>query len=233
MNDAEVKKQIRQMVSFIKQEAQEKAQEIMVKAEEEFNIEKLQLVEAEKAKIRLEYERKEKQVEVQKRIAYSTELNVSRLKILRFKDDVLHTLFEDAMEALRDVTKDQVAYKKLLKDMILQGVIKLQEPEVSVRCRKEDETLVEGILNATSEEYRSRTGLQVALSVDKRTNLPPGPKQGYEGPVCHGGVTLVAYDGKITCVNTLDHRLELAHEMLLPRIREILFGENPNRKFHD
>lgn len=35
---------------------------------QEFNIEKLQLVEAEKKKIRLEYERKEKQVDVRKKM---------------------------------------------------------------------------------------------------------------------------------------------------------------------
>ena len=64
MNDTDVSKQIQQMVRFIRQEAEEKANEISVSAEEEFNIEKLQLVEAEKKKIRQEYEKKEKQVEV-------------------------------------------------------------------------------------------------------------------------------------------------------------------------
>ncbi|GAV87128.1 LOW QUALITY PROTEIN: vATP-synt_E domain-containing protein, partial [Cephalotus follicularis] len=54
MNDADVSKQI---VRFIRQEAEEKSNEISVSAEEEFNIEKL-LVEAEKKKIRQEYERK-------------------------------------------------------------------------------------------------------------------------------------------------------------------------------
>ena len=57
-----------QMVQFIHQEAKEKAAEIKLRADEEFNIEKLKMVEAEKMKIRAEYERKEKQVEVQKRM---------------------------------------------------------------------------------------------------------------------------------------------------------------------
>jgi V-type H+-transporting ATPase subunit E len=68
MNDSEVSKQVQQMVHFIKQEAEEKANEISVAAEEEFNIEKLQLVEAEKKKIKQEYERKEKQVDVRKKM---------------------------------------------------------------------------------------------------------------------------------------------------------------------
>ena len=68
MDDTEVQKQINQMVEFIKQEAEEKANEIRVAAEEEFNIEKLQMVEVEKQKIKREYERKESLVSVKKKI---------------------------------------------------------------------------------------------------------------------------------------------------------------------
>ena len=57
-----------QMVQFIHQEAREKANEIKLKTDEEFNIEKLRMVEHEKQKIRAAYEVKEKQVEVQKRM---------------------------------------------------------------------------------------------------------------------------------------------------------------------
>ena len=56
------------MVQFIHQEAREKAAEIKLKTDEEFNIEKLRMVEAEKQKIRADYERKEKQEEVKKRM---------------------------------------------------------------------------------------------------------------------------------------------------------------------
>jgi len=67
MNDAAVKKQLDNMVSFIKKEAEEKAAEIAVKAEEEFTLEKARLVQAQKLKIMKEFERREKQVEIQKK----------------------------------------------------------------------------------------------------------------------------------------------------------------------
>merc|ERR1712087_470831 len=54
MNDSEINSQISQMVQFIHQVAAEKAAEIRLKANEEFNIEKLRMVEAEKAKTPLE-----------------------------------------------------------------------------------------------------------------------------------------------------------------------------------
>jgi len=68
MNDSQVKQQIQQMVSFIRQEAEEKAAEIGVKAEEDFNIRKLSAVEAAREKIRAEYERKTKLIQVNRKM---------------------------------------------------------------------------------------------------------------------------------------------------------------------
>ncbi|KAG0491814.1 hypothetical protein HPP92_005212 [Vanilla planifolia] len=99
MNDADVSRQIQQMVRFIRQEAEEKANEISVSAEEEFNIEKLQIVEAEKRKIRQEYDRKEKQVEVRKKIEYSMQLNASRIKVLQVQDDLVNSMKEAAAKS--------------------------------------------------------------------------------------------------------------------------------------
>lgn len=56
------------MMAFIEQEANEKAEEIDAKAEEEFNIEKGRLVQQQRLKIMEYYERKEKQVELQKKM---------------------------------------------------------------------------------------------------------------------------------------------------------------------
>ena len=57
------------MMAFIEQEANEKAEEIDAKAEEEFNIEKGRLVTEQRLKIMDFYEKKEKQVELQRRMS--------------------------------------------------------------------------------------------------------------------------------------------------------------------
>jgi len=72
MRDEEVQKQLKQMVSFILKEANEKAEEIKVKANEEFNIEKQRLLQAERVKILKDYEKKNKQVEIQKKLPIRT-----------------------------------------------------------------------------------------------------------------------------------------------------------------
>lgn len=56
------------MMAFIEQEANEKAEEIDAKAEEEFNIEKGRLVQQQRLKIMEYFEKKEKQVELQKKM---------------------------------------------------------------------------------------------------------------------------------------------------------------------
>lgn len=60
--------QINHMMAFIEQEANEKAEEIDTKAEEEFNIEKSRLFQEQKIKIMDYFEKKEKQVELQRRM---------------------------------------------------------------------------------------------------------------------------------------------------------------------
>lgn len=54
------------MVRFILNEAKDKAQEIEARALEDFNIEKLKLVQQMKDKIRQEFDKKAKKLEVQR-----------------------------------------------------------------------------------------------------------------------------------------------------------------------
>ncbi|KAJ0985387.1 hypothetical protein J5N97_003743 [Dioscorea zingiberensis] len=119
------------MVRFIRQEAEEKANEISVSAEEEFNIEKLQLVEAEKRKIRQEYERKEKQVEVRRKIEYSMQLNAARIKVLQAQDDLVNSMKESASKELLRASENSKSYKKEAKQQYAEKA-KVHPPKVTI-----------------------------------------------------------------------------------------------------
>ncbi|KAK1281529.1 V-type proton ATPase subunit E [Acorus calamus] len=227
MNDADVSKQIQQMVRFIRQEAEEKANEISVSAEEEFNIEKLQLVEAEKKKIRQEYEKKEKQVDVRKKIEYSMQLNASRIKVLQAQDDLVSSMKEAAGKELLHVSQDHHSYKNLLKELIVQSLLRLKEPSVLLRCRKEDHALVESVLNSASHEYAKKAQVHPPeILVDHQVYLPPAPSHhNAHAQYCSGGVVLASRDGKIVCENTLDARLDVVFRKKLPEIRKWLVGQ--------
>lgn len=55
-------------------------------------------------------------------------------------------------------------------------MLKLQEPKVTIICRKQDKNLVEQILKSSVEEYQKKTNLDCELNLDNEIFLPPGPE---------------------------------------------------------
>ncbi|XP_022643203.1 V-type proton ATPase subunit E2-like [Vigna radiata var. radiata] len=229
MKDADVSRQIQQMIRFIRQEAEEKANEISVAAEEEFNIEKLEILEAEKKKIKQEYERKAKQIDVRRKIEYSTQLNASRIKVLQAQDDAVNSMKDAARTGLSGLSNDKKVYKKLVRDMIIQGLLRLREPSVLIRCRESDRKLVESLIEEAKKEYSEKANVQAPkITLDDRVYLPPPPKKNAatdsHEPFCSGGIVLASEDGKIVLENTLDARLDVIFRQKLPEIRKMLLA---------
>ncbi|CAH1766027.1 14837_t:CDS:2 [Entrophospora sp. SA101] len=222
LNDEEVYNEMNKMVTFIRQEAIEKAREIKVKADEEFNIEKAKLVRQESINIEALFQRKFKQAEVQKKIAQSNHVNKSRLKVLQARQQLLDELFLDTRNQLQKVTQDKDRYSTLLKDLILQGLYQLMDENVTVIIRKCDLGLIEDAIKISSDLYKESTKLPIKIEVSKENYLAD------DGA---GGVVLSSYFGRIKINNTLEERLSLAQDEMLPELRVLLFGHSPNRKF--
>ncbi|SPP84395.1 V-type proton ATPase subunit E [Drosophila guanche] len=224
LSDADVQKQIKHMMAFIEQEANEKAEEIDAKAEEEFNIEKGRLVQQQRLKIMEYYEKKEKQVELQKKIQSSNMLNQARLKVLKVREDHVSNVLDDARKRLGEVTKNEGEYKAVVTKLIVQGLFQVMEPKVTLRCRQVDVSLIRDILPQAVEQYKAQMKQNVDLIIDETNFL--------SADTC-GGVELLALNGRIKVPNTLESRLELISQQLVPEIRNALFGRNVNRKFTD
>jgi V-type H+-transporting ATPase subunit E len=224
LSDADVAKQIKHMMAFIEQEANEKAEEIDAKAEEEFNIEKGRLVQQQRIKIMEYYERKEKQVELQKKIQQSNMLNAARLKVLKAREDHVANVLDEAKRKLAEITKDQGTYKNLVQQLITQGLLQLLEANVLLRCRQADLSLVESVMAPALATYKEKTGKECNLKVDQESFLNPN---------VGGGIELLAQKGKIKISNTLDARLDMIAKQMIPAIRTSLFGRNVNRRFAD
>jgi len=232
MDEQEVQKQLEHMVKFIYREAEEKATEIHDKAMEEFSIEKQRIVQEERIRVMKDFEKKEKQIEVQKKIQYSNDLNNSRLQVLKSREEGVQRILGDAHKRLANIAKDP-SYKKLLHQLIVQGLIKLQEPRVQVVCRNQDLALVKEVLPAAVAEYQSKSKKNVEATINQSDPLLPGPEEAKGSDFCSGGVVLSTPDGRIICANTLDARLSMVFEQQLPEIRTILYGESAGRKHRD
>lgn len=209
LSDADVQRQIQHMMAFIEQEANEKAEEIDAKAEEEFNIEKGRLVQEQRIKIMEYYEKKEKQVELDRKIQNSHMLNQARLRILKARGEHIRNLLDDARKNLLDVSKDQAKYKDLLSKLVEQALYRIIEKEVVVRCRKEDLALVKEVLPAALKSYTEHSGEICNAKLSESDFLPE---------ITCGGIEVSAYNGKIAVTNTLTSRLEMVNRQLLPEI---------------
>ncbi|XP_004369652.1 V-type proton ATPase subunit E 2 [Trichechus manatus latirostris] len=222
LSDVDVQKQIKHMMAFIEQEANEKAEEIDAKAEEEFNIEKGRLVQTQRLKIREYYEKKEKQIEQQKKIQMSTVRNQARLKVLRARDDLISDLLNDAKQRLSRIVADQAIYQELLEKLLLQSLLRLLEPQVLVRCRPQDVLLIESAVQRAVPDYMAVSQRGVEVHLDQEASLPANSA---------GGVEAYSGNQKIKVSNTLESRLDLLAQQRMPEIRKALFGANANRKF--
>ncbi|XP_036279355.1 LOW QUALITY PROTEIN: V-type proton ATPase subunit E 1-like [Pipistrellus kuhlii] len=223
LSDADVQKQIKHMMAFIEQEANEKAEEIDAKAEE-FNIEKGRLVQTQRLKIMKYYEKKEKQIEQQKKVQMSNMMNQARLKVLRARDDLITDLLNEAKQRLGKVEKDTTRYQVLLDGLVLQGLYQLLEPRMIVCCQKQDFPLVKAAVQKAIPMYKIATNKDVDDQIDQEVYLPEE---------IAGGVEIYNGDRKINISNTLESRLDLIAQQMMPEVRGALFGANANRKFLD
>ncbi|KPP75545.1 V-type proton ATPase subunit E 1-like [Scleropages formosus] len=167
------RRNIKHMMAFIEQEANEKAEEVEAKAEEEFNIEKGRLVQTQRLKIMEYYEKKEKQIEQQKKIQMSNLMNQARLKVLKARDDMISDLLNEARQRLADITKDSSRYSILMEGLVLQGLYQLLEPKVTIRCRKQDLPLAKASVQKNIRIYKAATKTNVEVRIDQDNFLPP------------------------------------------------------------
>nr|XP_061809319.1 V-type proton ATPase subunit E 1-like isoform X2 [Nerophis lumbriciformis] len=198
--------------------------DVQKQAEEEFNIEKGRLVQTQRLKIMEYYEKKEKQIEQQKKIQMSNLMNQARLKVLKARDDMISDMLNEARQRLANVARDPQRYSALIDGLILQGLYQLLEPKVTIRCRKQDFQLVQASIQRNIPVYKAAVKNNLEVRIDQDNFLAPD---------ISGGIELYNGDGKIKVANTLESRLDLLAQQMMPDIRVALFGANPNRKFMD
>lgn len=220
MDEEQNQRQIQQMVGFILNEAKDKAEEIDAKALEDFNVERLKHALQMKEKFRAEFAKKRKQCDTQRAIARSGAINKARLQKIECRQEYLGKLNGECTKELKSYTKTTAKYQQLLADLIVQGCLKLMETEVCVRCKKDEERVVQSVLEAASRKYsdiiKKTTGQtqEISLSIDDKQSLPAK---------CSGGVVVHCQGDTIRVDNTLDTRLQLTMENDLPAIRKMCF----------
>lgn len=69
----------------------------------------------------------------------------SRVKKMKARDELLEQLKRECVQQLATISQG-AKYEKLLKDLIVQGLIKIQEETVEIQCRPEDVSRVQKLV---------------------------------------------------------------------------------------
>mmetsp|Transcript_104944 Transcript_104944/g.205877 ORF Transcript_104944/g.205877 Transcript_104944/m.205877 type:complete len:222 (+) Transcript_104944:77-742(+) len=214
-------RQIKQMVNFIMQEAHEKVNEIRIKTDHDFNLEKQNLVHAGKLKVQEEYAQKEKDLDIEQRVSRSAAVGNARIKKMKARDELLEALKKETLEELAAFCKSP-GYSELVKKLIVQGLIKIEETIVEIHARAEDHAIVKKVLPDAIADFKflmAEAGRPAAPKVTlSESSLP--------SKMCRGGVVLSALGGKIMLNQTVDERLNIAYTDMMPAVRHGLFSES-------
>ncbi|CAR27685.1 hypothetical protein ZYGR_0N01700 [Zygosaccharomyces rouxii] len=219
----QVNDELNKMQAFIRKEAEEKAREIQLKADQEYEIEKTSIVRNEISNIDANFEDKMKKASLKQQITKSTVSNKMRLKVLSAREECLDAVFDKALEDLKKLVRKEKDYKPILKSLILEATLRLLESKIIVKVTAKDKKLVESLAGSISEDYKEKTGNHLEISISE---------EGLDKNTA-GGAVVTNSDGKIVVDNTLECRLSMLSETALPAIRLELFGRSKSRRFLD
>ena len=209
------------MIRLIQQEADEKAQIIIEEAKQKMQKEKNKVYNFQRENLINEFKKKEEADQVQKRLEKSRKINQCRLEIQNFRNTLLERLKNELKEKTIQLTNNKEKYRVFMKELILQGLIRLLEPKVSIKCREKDVKLVESLFEEVQEEYKKF--LQDNIGESKEVKLEMFPKNHYLSEEDMGGVILYCRNYKIVFDNSLKSRCSLCFKESIPDIRKKMF----------
>ena len=211
----------------MRQEAHEKAFEIKVISQRLFEKEKAKIVTNGKKEVDKKIENMRRDLQQELNIKRSSKINKARMKKMNFRNELLKKLIEDAIEVimndLADPQNDE--YKGLIKDLIMECMLKLLEKKVYLKCRERDLSMVSELISEIEEEYAAlmlkEAGddrYRCTIEIDRENFINEDTTLGK----C-GGVILNDESNRIKIPNLLQERLILGFEESLPDLRHILF----------
>ncbi len=81
-------------------------------------------------------------------------MNKLRLEKFKIKIDYINSIFEETRNALLQRIKNKPNdYKNTMKNLIIEGLIKLLDENVNIICKKEDMQLVSSLLEPAKNDF--------------------------------------------------------------------------------
>jgi V-type H+-transporting ATPase subunit E len=211
----------------MRQEAHEKAFEIRVMSQRMFEKEKANIVLAGKHKVDANIDKSRRELTTEMNIKRSTQVNKARMKKMNVRDDLMQELVRDTLKLIETELSSpkNPEYRQAMKKLLMQGMIKLLEKKVMIKCREMDVDLITGLLEETQQEFadymeketqRDEYTCELEIYTDNYIKADSAAGR------C-GGIVLCTVNKLIVCSNTLNERLNLCYDHSLPILRSMLF----------
>jgi V-type H+-transporting ATPase subunit E len=157
---------IKAIINYIEGETEKKLQMIRKDAEKEAELDKKNFVRPEKQKIAKKIEKELEDYKTKMKIAQSQKMNKLRLEKLKTKIDCVNYVFEEAKKQLTNTIKNNPEqYKKILKDLLIQGFIRLLDDKINVLCKKDDFELVKSLIDEAKNDFLEKMKIEAKKSV--------------------------------------------------------------------
>merc|ERR1740139_2092747 len=144
------------MIEFIEQSGKERCEEIQRQAKQDFAVGKEQAIENEKKRLKDNFENKLVNAEVQLKIKKSAQQNKARIDRMRAINELVEKLLVETKKSMAaKFNENPEEYKDLLEQLLIQGLIKLHETKVALRCRKSDVGVLKSVIEGAVATYKN------------------------------------------------------------------------------
>ena len=123
--------------------------------ENDFTVQKEKMIEAEKKRLYEQFNKDLNIAEINLKIERSAAQNKVRIDRMQKTNEMVESLKGEAKKAMQEkMSSNRSEYSALLKKLLVQGLIKLIEPKVTLRCRESDHSLLEAVIDDAVSEYK-------------------------------------------------------------------------------
>jgi len=122
--------------------------------------------------------------------------------ITKAKEEFTSKIYTEIEKHLNDIRKDQEAYKKIFKNLLIESLDAVKGDKIIVEVNAKDKDLASSSLKELNLNY--------TVAADKNYL---------------GGLTLNVNDNRVSVSNTVESRLVKSKEFLKTQLNEVLFSE--------
>ena len=176
----------------------------------------------ERKKIDINYEKKYNEEYTRKKIEVSSAKNKANLEKMNIKNELVQRAVNETLKKLKEFAQiENDSYKKLLKELIIECMVKLLETECYIKARQGDLDYIQSILQECESEFANIMKEETKREYECKLYIIEDDFIEDD----YGGIVLMNKDKKIIINNGLKDRLMLTKEHHLPEIKKMLFSK--------